>query len=136
MLENTGSVEQRVVHHLLLVDDEPPQVWLLTRILKKVGYEVTGFHDANQALEAFRQNPCAYDAVISDLCMPGFSGFDLARSILEVRADIPVVLTTGYVREEDQALADEIGVRQLLLKGHTISELGTALQSILEKPQC
>lgn len=125
---------ERGVRHLLLVDDEDPQIWLMTRILKKVGYEVSGFSDAGKALESFRQNPASYDAVISDLTMPIISGFDLAKEILQVRSDIPVILTTGYVRDEDQVMAEQIGVRQLLLKGQTVNELGVALQGILGKP--
>lgn len=134
MREEIDPVGQKSAKHLLLVDDEDPQVWLLTRILKRIGYQVSGFNDAGHALESFRKNPSSYDAVISDLTMPGVSGFDLARAILQVRSDIPVVLTTGYVREEDQALAEQIGVRQLLLKGQTMNELGAALQRILDTP--
>ena len=125
---------ERGVRHLLLVDDEDPQIWLMTRILKKVGYEVSGFSDAGKALESFRRNLASYDAVISDLTMPIISGFDLAKEILQVRSDIPVILTTGYVRDEDQVMAEQIGVRQLLLKGQTVNELGVALQGILGKP--
>lgn len=131
MREICNPVVIKSVRRLLLVDDEDPQVWLLSRILKREGFEVSGFSNARQAVESFRLNPYGYDAVVSDLTMPGYSGFDLAKEVLAIRPDVPVVLTTGYIREEDQVEASAIGVRRLLLKGHTMDDFGSSLKEVL-----
>jgi CheY-like chemotaxis protein len=130
-VKGQGFVTQENVQHLLLLDDEDSQVWLLTRILKRMGYEVSGFSEAEKALESFEKDTSSFDAVISDLTMPGISGFDFAKAILQMRPDTPVILTTGYVRDEDQVLAEQIGVCQIILKGESINELGATLRGIL-----
>jgi CheY-like chemotaxis protein len=55
--------------------------------------------------------------------MPGMSGLDVARQVLAVRPDLPVLITTGYVRASDMALMRQTGARDLVLKPDTIEEL-------------
>jgi CheY-like chemotaxis protein len=117
--------------HILYVDDEDALVLLVTRLLKRLGYRVTACADAVDALERFRRQPRDFDAVVTDLSMPGMSGFDLAREILAVRPDLPVVMTSGYFRPQDQELAGKLGIRELILKPNTVEELGRALDRLL-----
>jgi PAS domain S-box-containing protein len=119
--------------HLLYIDDEEALVMLATRSLSKLGYEVTGFTDPVKAVQAFRENPQHFAAVITDLSMPGMSGADLAREILAIRPDVPVVVTSGYIRPEDEADARVIGVTDVILKPDTIDELAKALQRVFSK---
>ena len=112
---------------VLYVDDESALVMLVTRLLRRLGYEVSGYTDPTQALQAFVSQPQSFDAVVTDLSMPTLSGFDLARKLRAVRPDIPIVLTSGYLRPEDQETASAIGVRDLILKPDTIEALGEAL---------
>ncbi len=56
---------------------------------------------------------------------------EFAREVLAVRAGIPVVMTTGYLRAEDQTLARTAGIRELILKPSTMDELARVLDSIL-----
>ena len=116
---------------ILYVDDEEPLVMLVTRTLKRLGYEVVGETDPAAALKKFRENPAGFDAVVTDLSMPLMSGTDLAHEILEARPGIPVILTTGYIRPQDRELAKRIGVRELILKPDTVDELGGALSRLL-----
>jgi PAS domain S-box-containing protein len=76
--------------HVLYVDDEPNLVDLVARTLKRLGYRVTGYEQPARALEAFRANPQTFDVVVTDLNMPGMSGFDFAAALFAVRPDIPV----------------------------------------------
>ena len=78
----------------------------------------------------FRQAPEAFDAVVTDLSMPRMSGFDLARGVLALRPGVPVVLTSGYIRPEDEGEAERLGVRAVILKPNTIEEMGTELDRI------
>jgi CheY-like chemotaxis protein len=98
--------------------------------LERSGYRVTGYTDAPRALEEFRSRPQDFDAVVTDLSMPRMSGFDLARELLAVRQDIPIVMTSGYVSPADQEKALGIGLRDLILKPDTIDQLGRTLDRI------
>ena len=80
---------------ILYVDDEEPLVYLVTRVLERLGYRVSGYCDASAALEHFLAGPDDYAAVVTDLSMPVLSGADLARRILQVRPDMPVIMTSG-----------------------------------------
>jgi CheY-like chemotaxis protein len=66
-------------------------------------------------IQEFQTRPGDFDALVTDLAMPGMSGFDVVRRILEIRADLPIVMTSGYVRPEDQEAAQRLGVRGLIL---------------------
>jgi len=117
--------------HVLYVDDEEPLVFLAKRMLQRLGYIVTGFTDPAGAVQAFQSRPHDFDAVITDLSMPGMSGYDLAKKILEIRPDMPIVMTSGYVRPEDQEAALGLGIRALIFKPNTVDELASAVDRIL-----
>ena len=115
---------------LLYVDDEELLVELVTRTLERLGYRVSGFVDAELALAAFRARPQHFDVVVTDLSMPRMSGFDLAEALQAIRPEVPIVMTTGYVKREDQERAVRMGLRDLILKPDTIEELGRALDQV------
>jgi signal transduction histidine kinase/CheY-like chemotaxis protein len=130
-----ATVPQGHGERILYVDDEEPLVFLTSQVLRRLGYEVTGFVDAEEALEAFTAEPHRFDVAISDLSMPRLSGRDLAQRLLQIRPDIPVVLVSGYLRPNDVQRAREIGVRDLVLKPDTVEELGRILHRILSEQQ-
>ena len=116
---------------VLYVDDEESLVYLITRVLQRLGYRVAGFTDANEALAAFRSNPTAYEAVVTDLSMPSMSGIEFAGHVLQLRPEVPVVMTSGYVRAKDRESIMKTGVRDLLLKPNTVEELGDVLHRLM-----
>ena len=63
--------------------------------------------------------------------MPGLSGAELATRVLRERPDLPVIMTSGYVKAADREAAMRSGVRELLLKPNTVEELGQVLHRIL-----
>lgn len=117
---------------VMYIDDEEALVYLMTRVLQRSGYQVTGFSDAEQALRALRDRPRDFDVIVTDLSMPGMSGFHVARAIQQIRDDLPVVVTSGYVRPEDRETAREVGVRELVLKPDTVEELARVLEKVFE----
>jgi PAS domain S-box-containing protein len=119
--------------HVLYVDDEEALVFLTTRVLERMGYRVTGRTDAKQALNEFRDDPMQFDAVVSDLSMPGLTGPELARAMLAIRPDIPIILTSGYIREEDMKIVRELKIRDLVLKPNTIDDMGATLHRVLTR---
>jgi PAS domain S-box-containing protein len=119
--------------HILYLDDEAALVVLARRLLERLGYHVSGFSSATEALAAFEAAPDQFDLVLSDLSMPGITGIDVARRVLEIRPDVPVLLASGYVRAEDVELARSIGVREVIWKPATINEMGELLGRVLAK---
>jgi CheY-like chemotaxis protein len=118
---------------VLYIDDEEPLVFLVTRMLERSGYQCTGETDPRKAVTAVRRHPEAFDLVITDLNMPGMSGIDVAREVLEMRPELPVVITTGYVRATDVALTRSLGVRDVILKPDTIEELASIVSVYLSQ---
>jgi two-component system cell cycle sensor histidine kinase/response regulator CckA len=90
-LRKTGSAE-----HVLIVDDEDVVRRYTERILEEAGYRTDTAADGEEALEAIRRQPGAFDAVVSDVVMPRLNGVDLLRQLAEISPDVPVLLVSGY----------------------------------------
>ncbi len=118
-------------HHILYVDDEEALVFLATRMLPRSGYRVTAYSDALRALSDFRARANDFDAVVTDISMPGLSGPDLVRELWAIRPDVPVLMTSGCISAEDVECARRLGVGDLLLKPNSIDELTHALHKRL-----
>jgi PAS domain S-box-containing protein len=116
---------------VLFLDDEEPLVRLASRMLDRLGYRVDAYTRAADALDAFRSQPARFDLVLTDLSMPGASGMDFAKSVLDIRPDVPVILTTGYIDPDDLELVQRIGVREVILKPTTIEEMGRSFRRLL-----
>ena len=117
---------------VMYVDDEEALVFLSIRALQRYGHSVAGFSDPVEALERFEARPDDYDIVVTDLSMPRMSGFELARRMLAVRADIPIVMTSGFVLDHDRDAAWAIGIRELVLKPDTVNDLGQILDRLFK----
>ncbi|MBE0621171.1 MAG: PAS domain S-box protein [Burkholderiales bacterium] len=108
---------------ILYVDDDEAIVFLMTRLLERQGYHVSGYTDPVEALEAVRAQPDAFDLAVTDYNMPGMSGLEVAQALKEMRADLPVALASGYITEELRAQAPAAGVLELVYKPNTVDEL-------------
>jgi len=93
--------------HLLVVDDNPAvrDVWCESLIA--LGYDVTAAEDGDAALARFDAVP--FDAVLTDLFMPGMDGWKLAETIWS-RSSVPVILITGSAVDADVERARARGV--------------------------
>lgn len=133
-VENTPPTPDPVseIHkrYVLYVDDEEALTSLAQRVLQRAGCEVTICNNAKEAWKVFQTRPGDFDLVITDLSMPGMSGFDLARHILEIRPATTVVMTSGYIRPEDEEEARQLGIRAVLLKPFNLKDL----IQMLERP--
>jgi PAS domain S-box-containing protein len=118
---------------VLYVDDEEPLVFLMRHMLERLGYKVTGCADPDKALEMFRSRSDEFDVVVSDLSMPGMSGLDLAREILQIRPGMPMLIASGYIRPEDNEQVRSLGLPDLILKPDTVEQLGKTLHKLFEK---
>jgi CheY-like chemotaxis protein len=117
---------------LLYVDDEDALVVLGTEMLRRLGYHVTACNNPTEALQTFRSRPRDFDAVVSDVAMPGMSGLDLASALLEIRPGVPIVICSGYFTDTDAAAARRLGIRGVLHKPYTDQDLGQALHNLFD----
>jgi PAS domain S-box-containing protein len=118
---------------VLYIDDDEAIVQLSTRILERLGYRVDGFTRPEDALAIFNERPHEFDVAVTDLSMPRMSGFELARELRKLRPDLPVLLTSGYVRPEDRVVARELGIHDFILKPNTVEELGHSLDKVFRE---
>ncbi len=82
---------------ILCVDDDPVIHKVFKRLLNKVGLEVVTCLNAREALAVFKPGEFV---LLTDITMPGISGIELARQILEIEENVPVVLVSGNALEE------------------------------------
>ena len=119
--------------HVLYLDDDDSLVLLVTRMLERSGYRVSGYTDSTFALQAVRADPGQFDLVVTDYNMPGMSGLDVAREVSRIRPDLPVVVTSGYITDELREKAPDAGVRQLVYKPNSAEELCETVRNLLDE---
>ncbi|MFO7985849.1 MAG: ATP-binding protein [Desulfatiglandaceae bacterium] len=117
---------------ILFVDDEPEIAESAKEILEGLGYRVDIKTHAPEALALFNAQPDAFALVIADMSMPRMSGGELAREMLRVRADIPIIISTGYGELVDQKRAKEMGVREVIMKPAGIGAIAQAIRRALD----
>jgi CheY-like chemotaxis protein len=96
-------------------------------ILTRMGYQIRGYTDPTLALQDFRARRDDFDVVITDVAMPGITGPHLAQKLREIRKDVPIIMTSGYIRDEDREAARALQINQLVYKSDTVEELAEAL---------
>ncbi len=117
--------------HILIVDDEEPLANLGKNVLERLGYIATRSLSPVEALTLVRAQPDAFDLVITDLNMPGLSGLELARKLLEIRPGLRIILTTGYSATLTSEAVREAGISELLHKPYDIRGLSEAVSRLL-----
>lgn len=113
--------------HILIVDDEPGIRGALQNWFGAKGYRVDTASDGLEAIEKCRAT--VYDLVTMDLEMPRMGGMEAIPVIREFLPEIPIVVLTGFVRNEEQALS--IGAVRVLGKPLRLSHLEEEIRRIL-----
>ena len=116
---------------VMLVDDEEQVVQVTGEILKNLGYGVVGKTSPEEALELFSASPHDFDLVLTDLTMPGLTGLELSTRIKCIRADIPIVLFTGYSELVSKEDATEAGIDEYCMKPISMRHLSTVMLKFL-----
>ena len=116
---------------ILFVDDEAAVLALAEAMLKNLGYTTKGCSHPDQALAIFRERPTDFALVVTDLSMPGMSGLDLAREILQAHPQTRIVLTSGYTGDLDMEQCQRLGFRGLLAKPFPLRLLGETIAKAL-----
>lgn len=121
---------------ILFVDDEPDLVFAGKKILEKLGYEVVADTDSRAALQSFMVRPDSFDLVITDQTMPHMTGEMLAKEMLKIRPDVPIILCSGNGLFDStgisMAKARAIGIREFMQKPYERSEMSQLIRQLLE----
>jgi CheY-like chemotaxis protein len=118
---------------VLLVDDERSLAEAGRRRLERLGYRVEAYSSPLEALDAVRADPGRADLVLSDLSMPGLGGVELARELAAIRADLPVLLLSGYVEDLTERELAGTAIRGVLRKPISGVDLSAALRAVLDE---
>ena len=120
---------------ILFIDDEELLVEMNRGRLEGLGYEVTTETDPIRAFDLFRDNPDGFDLVITDYTMPQMTGIELAREMLTIRPEIPIILSSGLDELLSQEAVKEAGIREFLPKAAGKRELVKAIQALIGKKE-
>lgn len=117
-------------YRILVVDDEPDTVDLLTLTLNPAGYQIEHAFSGQEALERFHQD--AYDLILLDIMMPDVSGFDVFQTLQsEQKNPPPVIFLTAKDRPEDIEKGEALGAASYLVKPATRGSLLDAIHAAL-----
>lgn len=107
---------------ILIIDDNPNIIKLLSYMLKSKGYDTNSASNGNEALESINKNKPSL--IFLDLMMPELDGFTFAQILYERKSDIPIiVLTSKEVTQEEYDYLNNIGINKCLNKEKINHEL-------------
>ena len=119
--------------NILFVDDEAFQADIAQKMLGRLGYRLTTCTNSVEALELFKQSPQNFDLVITDMTMPQMTGDLLAKELILIRPEIPIIVCTGYSDRIDTDKANEIGIRELIMKPVIMKDIANCIRRILDE---
>ncbi len=117
---------------VLFVDDEEILSKMGKTMLERLGYHVTVRNSSFEALETFQNQPDEFDIVITDQTMPGMTGSDMSRRMLQIRPDIPIILCTGYSTIISEEKAKSMGIKEFALKPLAKKDMAKLMRKVLD----
>jgi two-component system, chemotaxis family, response regulator PixH len=115
---------------ILIVEDSPSELELMSHYLNESGYNVIKASGAKEALEkAVSEQP---DVIVTDVVMPGMSGFELCRSLKRnaVTEKVPIIICSSKSQEIDRLWAMRQGADIYITKPYTREQLLRAIKSL------
>jgi PAS domain S-box-containing protein len=115
---------------ILVIDDEESVRSVLSRILSQVNHQVTVAKDGGEGIQIFREKE--FDIVLTDLGMPGMSGWEVCKTIKEMKSRIPVGMITGWGMELDQTKKEESGIDFVISKPFDFHQILKVVDETME----
>jgi CheY-like chemotaxis protein len=100
-------------------------------MLERLGYTVTVRMGSLDALTTFESQPHAFDLVITDQTMPGMTGVDMARRMLQIRPNLPVILCTGHSSIYLEEKVASLGIKGFALKPLSMKGITGLIRKVL-----
>ena len=116
---------------LLVIDDDLNTCFLLTKLFKKEGFEVTAEVNPLKAIELLKKAP--FDLVITDFYMPEMSGLDLLAKVREINSDVDVIVMTAYASIDNAVEAMRKGAYDYIVKPFQKDDLLLSVKRVIEK---
>ena len=118
---------------ILFIDDEASLVEMGAEILAELGYDVTSRMSSREALSLLQKDPSRFDLVITDQTMPDMTGIELVKEILALRADMPIIMCTGFSHLVDAGRAKAAGIKAFAMKPLTKREIARTIRQVLDE---
>ncbi len=131
MPETTGEAP-RGSERILVVDDEPAIAEMTALTLRRLGYQVTTAESGGEAWHIFTGDARGFDLVITDQTMPDLTGIELAKRMLKVRKDLPIILFTGYSETVSRDEAKKAGISEFVMKPIEKREAAETIRRVLD----
>lgn len=119
--------------HLLLVDDEPDVVGMWMEGLELLGYAPKAFTSSQKALAYFKECHDQVDLVITDQTMPEKTGMEMAKQMIAIKKDLPVILCSGYAGHGTRKMVSDAGIKTFVMKPVTVETLSGEIQKLLSQ---
>jgi nitrogen-specific signal transduction histidine kinase/CheY-like chemotaxis protein len=116
---------------ILFVDDEEALVEIAKQMLERLGYEVVAERDSAKALKHFQREPERFDLVITDQTMPNMTGIELAKKLMSIKKDIPIILCTGFSEIISPESARAMGIREFVMKPIIKNEMAETIKRVI-----
>ena len=131
--EHAKPAAQRVTgkRRILFVDDEEALVEVGKQMLERLGYEVVAEKDSVRALKQFQRDPGKFDLVITDQTMPNMTGIELAKRMMSIKKDIPIILCTGFSEVISSESAKAMGIREFVMKPIIKNEMAETIRRVI-----
>jgi signal transduction histidine kinase/CheY-like chemotaxis protein len=131
-LHEPAPIQEPRKEHILLIEDDLAMSRYLETLLKEQGYKVSVVALPTTALEKFMETPDSFDLVITDQVMPHGTGMELAQDLLELRPDLPIILTTGSADLISHKAAKQSGIRAVFSKPISSDLLLSRIRGLLQ----
>ncbi len=118
---------------ILLVEDDEAVAGINCNALEKLGYRITVKTNSLNALSTFEKDPDAFDLLITDMTMPQMTGERLAKKVLIIRPDMPIILCNGYSDLINEEIARNIGIRKFFMKPVPLNQLAGSVRRLLDE---
>ena len=118
----------------LVVDDFSTMRRIIKNLLRDLGFNNTQeADDGNTGLPMLQTGN--FDFLITDWNMPGMTGIDLARRILQIRPEMPIILCTGYSTLISEDKAKAAGIKGFAYKPLAKNEIGELIRKVLDRKE-
>ncbi|MBO9728368.1 MAG: response regulator transcription factor [Chitinophaga sp.] len=117
---------------LLLIEDEPAVVSVITRGLSEAGYEVSVAPDGNSGLQMALNNP-SFRLIILDVMLPGMNGIEVCRSLRAAKQEVPILMLTALGTTENIVMGLDSGADDYLIKPFKLQELEARIRSLMRR---
>ncbi|MFT3993700.1 MAG: response regulator transcription factor [Dysgonomonas sp.] len=119
------------MNKILIIEDEQRVAHLLRRGLEEIGYIASVAYDADMGMRLFRSGE--YDLIVSDIVLPGKSGFELVKEVKGLSKNTPVIMLTALGTTDDKLEGFDAGADDYMVKPFDIRELEARIRVLLKR---